>query len=120
MILTRWENYKKTSFIFSISFIFCFLIKGQSQELAGVIKNKKLEGIPYANIGIPSKAFGVITDENGNFTIRFINEKETDTIQITSIGYSPVTMSIADFKKNCTENIPLILIEEARQYQLLI
>ena len=34
-----------------------------SQELNGFVKDKNQKGIPYVNIGIPAKAFGIITDE---------------------------------------------------------
>ncbi len=36
-------------------------------------------------------------------------------MQITSIGYYPVVMSIADFKKLCSQNTPITLTEEVYQ-----
>lgn len=105
------------------SFIFCFSLVSLiantlfSQELSGFIKDKKQNGIPYVNLGIPAKAFGIITDENGAFKFKVTSEKDTDTLQITSIGYYPVVMSIADFKKSCSQNTPIILTEEVYQLQ---
>ncbi len=96
-------------------FFLCFLIHVQSQELTGVVKNKNQAGIPYVNIGIPAKAFGVISDENGNFKLRITNEKETDTVQITSIGYSPLVMRLDDFKKNCLNHVSFIMTEDVQQ-----
>ena len=88
-----------------------------SQELNGFVKDKNQKGIPYVNIGIPAKAFGIITDENGAFKFKVTTEKDNDTIQITSIGYFPAVMSIADFKKSCSQNSPIILSEEVYQLQ---
>ncbi|MBI3521256.1 MAG: carboxypeptidase-like regulatory domain-containing protein [Bacteroidetes bacterium] len=86
-----------------------------AQELAGVIKDKNQKGVPYVNIGIPAKAFGIITDDNGNFKLKITSEKETDTIQITSIGYYPLVMSVGDFKKSCLTNTPIVITEEVYQ-----
>lgn len=86
-----------------------------AQELTGVVKDKTLTGIPYVNIGIPAKAFGIITDDNGLFKFKITSEKDTDTLQVTSIGYYPVVMSLADLKKTCVQNTPIILTEEVYQ-----
>ena len=86
-----------------------------AQELTGIVKDKNQKGVPYVNIGIPSKAFGIITDDNGNFKLKITTEKETDTLQITSIGYYPLVMSVGDFKKTCLANSPIIITEEVYQ-----
>lgn len=86
-----------------------------AQELTGVVKDKNQKGVPYVNIGIPAKAFGIITDDNGNFKLKITSEKETDTLQITSIGYYPLVMSVGDFKKACQTNTPIIVTEEVYQ-----
>lgn len=91
-----------------------------SQELNGFVKDKNQKGIPYVNIGIPAKAFGIITDENGVFKFKITSEKDNDTLQITSIGYFPVVMSIADFKKSCSQNTPIILSEEVYQLETTV
>lgn len=86
-----------------------------AQELTGVVKDKNQKGVPYVNIGIPAKAFGIITDDNGNFKLKITSEKENDTLQITSIGYYPLVMSVGDFKKACQANTPIIVSEEVYQ-----
>lgn len=103
--------------ILFLGLLFISLTNVISQELNGFVKDKNQKGIPYVNIGIPAKAFGIITDENGAFKFTVTSEKDIDTLQITSIGYYPVVMSIADFKKSCTQNIPIILTEEIYQLQ---
>ncbi|MES2514961.1 MAG: carboxypeptidase-like regulatory domain-containing protein [Bacteroidota bacterium] len=82
-----------------------------AQELNCVIKDKNQKGVPYVNVGIPAKAYGVITDDNGNFKFRITSEKETDTVQITSIGYYPHVMSVTDLKKTCQSNTPITITE---------
>ena len=91
-----------------------------SQELNGFVKDKNQKGIPYVNIGIPTKAFGIITDENGSFKFKITTEKDNDTLQITSIGYFPAVMNIADFKKSCSQNTPIILSEEVYQLETTV
>jgi|GEM_PF-2278991 len=86
-----------------------------SQELTGYVKDKQQKGIPYVNIGIPAKAFGIITDENGLFKLKITSEKDNDTLQITSIGYYPVVMSVSDFREKCSQKNPIILTEEVYQ-----
>lgn len=83
-----------------------------SQELTGIIKDKNQKGISFVNIGVPAKAYGIITDENGNFKFKITSEKETDTLQITCIGYYPLVLSISDFKKTCQNNTSIYLTEE--------
>lgn len=103
------------SIIFCLGLIYVSATSFVAQELSGFIKDKKQNGIPYVNIGIPAKAFGIITDDNGAFKFKITSEKDTDTLQITSIGYYPVVMSIADFKKSCSQNTPIILTDEVYQ-----
>jgi hypothetical protein len=82
-----------------------------AQELTCVIRDKNQKGVPYVNVGIPAKAYGVISDDNGNFKFRITSEKETDTLQITSIGYYPIVMSVADLKKTCLSGTPIVVTE---------
>lgn len=83
-----------------------------SQELNGIVKDKNQKGISFVNIGVPAKAYGIITDENGNFKFKITSEKETDTLQITCIGYYPLVFCISDFKKKCQSNTSIYLTEE--------
>lgn len=103
------------SIIFCLGLLFVSATCFVAQELSGFVKDKKQNGIPYVNIGIPAKAFGIITDDNGAFKFKITSEKDTDTLQFTSIGYYPVVMSIADLKKLCSQNVPITLTEEVYQ-----
>ena len=87
------------SIIVCLGLLFVSATNFIAQELSGIIKDKNQKGVPYVNIGIPAKAFGIITDDNGNFKLKITSEKETDTLQITCIGYYPLVISVADLKK---------------------
>lgn len=88
------------------------IINLSAQQLTGVIKDAKTQaGVPYVNIGIPAKAFGFNTDEYGQFSFRITTEKESDTLQMTCIGYYPTVMSVGDLKKRCESNTPILLQE---------
>jgi hypothetical protein len=103
------------SIILGLGLLYVSALTINAQELTGVVKDKNQKGVPYVNIGIPAKAFGIITDDNGNFKLKITSEKETDTLQITSIGYYPLVMSVGDFKKACQANTPIIVTEEVYQ-----
>jgi hypothetical protein len=103
------------SFFLCLALLCVSALTIDAQELTGVVKDKNQKGVPYVNIGIPAKAFGIITDDNGSFKFKITSEKETDTLQITSIGYYPLVMSVGNFKKACQENTPIIITEEVYQ-----
>ena len=103
------------SFFLCLGLLYVSTSTIHAQELTGVVKDKNQKGVPYVNIGIPAKAFGIITDDNGNFKFKITTEKENDTLQITSIGYYPLVMSVGDFKKACQANTPIIVTEEVYQ-----
>jgi hypothetical protein len=99
------------SFLFVIISI-VFTGNFTAQEIKGVVKDTKTQaGIPYVNMGIPAKAFGFNTNENGEFSFRLTGEQETDTVQITCIGYYPAVISIGDLRKKCESTTPILLQE---------
>ena len=105
----------------NIFMIICFstitLGNVQSQVLQSTIKNKNQEGIPYASLGIPSKGFGIVTNDAGSFTYKITFEKPTDTLQITSIGYNTLVMNIAEFETACKNNSPIYLADAVYELQ---
>ncbi len=98
---------------FTLSLVLTFLSLHSffSQILVGSIKDKNEKGVSYVNIGIPAKAFGIISDDEGNFTFKMTNEKELDTIQVSCIGYQTIYLSFATFKMHCDTKVPIHLTE---------
>ncbi|MEQ1732441.1 MAG: carboxypeptidase-like regulatory domain-containing protein [Bacteroidia bacterium] len=82
-----------------------------AQEIKGTVKDTKQSAIPYVNVGIPAKAFGVTTDELGNFKFKLTTERETDTIYVSAIGYKALQLSVATLKQYNTNNTPIVLTE---------
>ncbi|MBC7411992.1 MAG: carboxypeptidase-like regulatory domain-containing protein [Bacteroidia bacterium] len=82
-----------------------------AQEIKGTVKDSKQSPIPYVNLGIPAKAFGITTDDLGNFKFKLTNEKETDTIYVSAIGYKLLLLSVATLKQYSINNTPIVLTE---------
>ncbi len=83
----------------------------KAQLLTGSVKDKNEKAIPFVNIGIPAKAFGIISDENGNFEFKQTSEKDMDTMQISCIGYQTLYLNFASFRKHCLSKTPIQLTE---------
>lgn len=99
--------------VFIVSFflsILCFSFKAQTFK--GEVKDKSTQkGISYVNIGIPSKGYGVISNEDGVFSITITSEHDTDIVQVSSIGYATAYYNVSQLKKLCSSNTPLMLTE---------
>lgn len=105
-------NFKKAFWILLLVPSFLF-----SQEYKGIIKSSKSnEGLPYVNIGIPAKAWGFLSDENGNFKFKAISEKDEEIIQVSLVGYQTVLLKLKDLKSKC-DNSEAIYMDEIT-YQL--
>ncbi len=83
----------------------------QTQLLNGTVKDKNGEGIAFVNIGIPAKAFGIISDEKGNFGFKQTSEQDLDTIQVSCIGYQTRYLNFADFRRLCLGQQAIVLNE---------
>jgi hypothetical protein len=78
------------------------------QKYAGLILNKK-HGFPieYANIGVVGKNIGTVSEATGKYSLLLDPQFDNDTLLISSIGYYPYSIKVADFKKLKTPNIQL-------------
>lgn len=74
---------------------FTFSLSAQRDflKVQGKIVNVENQPIPYANILIPGKHKGTISDKNGNFS--FIGQ-ENDTLFFSSMGYKSTTYIIPE------------------------
>ncbi len=80
-------------------FIFILLIKGNcySQELNSTIKDAKTkEAIPYVTVILSNKK-GIITNEEGHFSLSIDNSTEKDSLFISCIGYESINKPILEF-----------------------
>lgn len=82
---------RKQLFILIISFLFSFV--ASSQENTGTIKGrvynqKTNEPVPFATVQVWGTTNGVITDENGAFTITGIKPGFIE-LRVSSVGFNP-------------------------------
>lgn len=60
------------------------------QTLTGTITAGSAAGpVPYANLGIPGKTVGTVTDERGTYQLAYTSANLTDTVYVSSLGYQP-------------------------------
>jgi hypothetical protein len=87
----------------ALQFFFCFFLLCDlsfSQILTGVIKdNSTKEAIPFASVGVVGTLNSTLCDEHGNFKLSISNLKDTDTLRVSSIGYTNLSMAGSDVKK---------------------
>ena len=69
-----------------------FTIKGR------VIDKKTGKNIPYANVGLPTYSIGTSCNELGEFIIKISSERLSDTLWVSSVGYTSYKALISTIK----------------------
>jgi len=81
-------------FLFTVS-----VITGYAQQANITITGKVTDGdkqaVPYANIGIPKKGLGTATNVKGAFIFIIPANANTDSVQVTSIGFNTKTVAVS-------------------------
>ena len=86
---------------FCCTLLFCsfqFFIFGQTSINGKILNKKNNEPISYVNIGIPKNAQGTVSDDEGNYTLNFIDSK--DTITISAIGFFTQKKTVNELLQN--------------------
>lgn len=79
-----------------------------SQTISGTILSKgENNPIAYAKIGVDKENTGVVTDENGYFSIDLSKANTSGKIKVEVAGYEMFTENISDFIKQKSQNIYL-------------
>lgn len=79
-----------------------------SQTISGtVISKNENQPVSYAKIGVDKENIGVITDENGNFTIDLSKANTSNKIKVEVAGYEPFSETVANFVKQDQQKIYL-------------
>lgn len=76
-----------------------------------VLDSETNEPIPYANIGIPKKNHGTVSDLNGKFELTITEKHLNDSIRISSIGYKPRSILAQDLLQSTTVFLPPQIME---------
>ncbi len=70
------------------------------QNVSGVLVDKtSKETIPFATVQL-GKNYGVITNQEGNFTINTENFTKNDSLVFSSMGYEAKSIALNDFKQD--------------------
>jgi hypothetical protein len=99
---------------FFIAILLFSSFPGYSQIIEGVVKDSKTKAaLPYVHIGVFNKNLGVISNDNGSFTIDISKADQNDILQSSMIGYETSKRQLADIKSNKIE-----ILLESKIYSL--
>ena len=92
--------------------LFAFLLPViANAQLTGRVVNENNEGIPYATVTIKKTDAGVVTGQDGNFSIDVSDRPFPFTLVVTSAGYEPVQVLVRN------ETVNNLLIQLLPLYQ---
>ena len=90
-------------------FSLCILsINGQVLTLQGnIVDAKTNKGIPYVNIGFPKYSVGTSSNELGGYVIKIAQERLSDTLVFSSIGYATYRVALKDIKPDVLKKVSM-------------
>src|SRR6478736_9153234 len=84
------------------------------QVVDGVVKDSKTKiPLPYVHVGIFNKNLGVLSNDNGSFTIDISKANRNDILQASMIGYETSKLTLTNIK---SDKIEILL--EPKTYRL--
>lgn len=92
-----------------------FLLKAQD-VIKATILDQNNKPISYVNIGVLNTAIGTVSQENGQFELVVDQVKATDTIKISTIGFSSRAFVLQNLRSMLEQNPQIVL--NAIQYDL--
>ena len=93
-----------------------YCLQAQTINIHGkVIDKQSDEPVPFASVQFVLHGGGVLTDSSGIFTITPDNVFATDSLMITSVGYSPAKIALADFKDSSFVNVQLVVAPSKKE-----
>ncbi len=88
----------------------------QTKNIQGEVLDKQSdEPIPFATVKFAIQGGGLLTDSLGRFSISLNTFAAADTLQVTSVGYSPLRIPIADLKDSAFITIQLTLLPPQKE-----
>lgn len=98
----------------SIYLAFCLLLsflglnaQDSKIEVKGVILDVNKEPIPFVAVGIVKKYIGTSSTEDGEFSFLITKNELQDTLSISSLGFDPFDILVADYLKKEKKEIIL-------------
>ena len=87
----------KTLFICLVFLQSAFVMAQNYITIEGVVYDEYNYPVPYASVGIVSKNIGTSSTEDGGFKFIVTNDELSDTIEISSIGFQSLEITVQDF-----------------------
>ena len=92
-------------------FYFPLWAQSQTKTVKGEVLDKQSdEPIPFVSIRFLLRGGGELTDSLGHFSISLNNISSKDTLQITSVGYTPLQIPVTDLKDSLFITVQLVLL----------
>ncbi|WP_299554240.1 carboxypeptidase-like regulatory domain-containing protein [Seonamhaeicola sp.] len=101
---------KKTFFLTLIFLSALIPFSGNSQskiEINGLILDESNTPIPFVAVGIVEKYIGTASTEDGEFSFLVTAAEMQDSLSISSLGYNPFKIKVADYLKLAKKEIIL-------------
>jgi len=103
------------AFFIPVLFLFSSSLYSQSDSNHILIRGKIIDSngkpIAYANIGIPAKDIGTVSDISGNFEIKIPKEFLSEKLEISSIGYQSRNYTIQELVNSDSNQMTEIKLE---------
>ena len=87
--------------------LYTFIYSQNKTVVEGVIVDEYNYGVPYAAIGILSKNLGTSSNDEGAFYFLVSDKELNDVLEISSIGFKTLKISIKDFLSQADKKIVL-------------
>ncbi len=98
-----------------VVFYLPFCVQAQTKNVLGEVLDKQSdEPIPFVAVKFAKQGGGVLTDSLGRFSISLNNIALNDTLQISSVGYTPLQIAVADLKDSSFITIQLTVLPPQR------
>ncbi len=96
-----------------IIFFIPIYLSAQTKIISGEVLDKQSdEPISFASVRFLVNGTGMLTDSSGRFSLALNNVGAHDTLQITSVGYTPIKIAETDLKDSSFITIHLILLSQ--------
>lgn len=100
-----------TNFFSFFSLLVFFLLPGYAatQPLNLSVVSNSGDAVPYATVFAVALEKGLITDENGQFTLDWENATDTTSVAISSVGFQTVSFSYQQLGKSAASRQAIVL-----------
>src|SRR5438874_13238359 len=92
-----------------ICFVSPICLRAQKNLRGELLDKQSDEPIPFAAVKLLHQQIGALTDSLGHFSLSYINDA-SDTLQITSVGYSPLNIPLSAFRDSVFATIHITVL----------